>query len=60
MNLFTGLGCIAIFAYFALNWGEHHYHKPGWRAAVYIALLCLVGWLAWPYVAPFLLWMMPK
>lgn len=54
MSIFIALGLIAVLAYFATNLGERV--KPGWRPALVVVFVCILGYMLWPLIGPMATW----
>lgn len=54
MSLFIVLGMIAVVAYAATNLGERA--KPGWRTALVVVCICILGYMLWPLIGPIATW----
>lgn len=57
MNLIIVLAGLGLFGFVACNIGSNDskrgYESYGWKPALYVVLACVIGWLLWPIVGPF-------
>lgn len=43
---------LCVFAFFAVNLGDRHGNKKDLSVMVYVAVVCIIGYIVWPIVAP--------
>lgn len=60
LNIFIVLLGIGIFAYFATNAGEKPMFRPGLKPALTVVIICLIGYILWPWIAPLVVWAIPS